>query len=321
MNMQHSRPQTWQPVIVKGMASSNGVGENQLVNLWRTWQFAQSLSKRTVHERTATVIRMARWCSVEPEHATIEQLASWLSEGGNWAPRTRWTYHSALSAWFLWLQQQNYRVNNPMVMIGKPRRPRSVPRPISNRELVRLLSVRQHNRTRAMILLAAFAGLRVHEIAKIRAEHLNLIERHVVVIGKAAVTATLPLHHLVIEQAYRMPREGWWFPGSDHGHQRRESVGGTIKEAMIRAGVNGSAHQLRHWFLTELVDTGTDLRTVQDLARHASLTSTQIYTQVNDRRRVEGIDRLNPWKASPCVPAPPAEATRLGAFNMWETTA
>lgn len=150
-----------------------------------------------------------------------------------------------------------------------------------------------------MILLAAFAGLRVHEIAKVRGDHLDLIGRQFVVTGKGAVTATLPLHHMLIEQAYRMPREGWWFPGPDHGHQRRESIGGTIKEAMIRAGVAGSAHQLRHWFLSELVETGTDLRTVQDLGRHADLSSTAIYTQVTDRRRAEGVDRLNPWRADP----------------------
>jgi site-specific recombinase XerD len=255
---------------------------------------------------------MGRWCFVEPETATVEQLASWLAEGGNWAPRTRLTYHSALCAWFLWLQQQGHRIDNPMVMIGKPRRPRSVPRPISNRDLTRLLSIRMNRRTRAMILLAAFAGLRVHEIAKVRGEQLDLIDRMITVTGKGAVTAPLPLHHMIIEQAYAMPREGWWFPGADHGHQRRESIGGTIKEAMVRAGVAGSAHQLRHWFLSELVETGSDLRTVQELARHASLSSTQIYTLVTDRRRAEGVDRLNPWRAvaprpeSARTPKPPA---------------
>lgn len=276
-------------------AGCGGAPARTLLDRWRTWQFAQSLSARTVTERCGTILRVSQYWDISPELLTVEQIAQWLAEGGNWSPRTRWTYHSALKAWFLWLQQQELRLDNPMVMIGKPRRPRGVPRPISSRDLTRLLAIRMNKRTRAMILLAAFAGLRVHEIAKIRAEHLDLISRTLFVTGKGDVTATLPLHHLIVEHAYQMPRTGWWFPGPCDGHQRRESIGGTIKAAMVRAGVNGSAHQLRHWFGTELVDSGTDLRTTQDLMRHATLTSTEIYTKVNDERRVEGIDRLDPW--------------------------
>lgn len=246
-------------------------------------------------------MRMGRWCSVAPEEATEEHVATWLAEGGNWKPRTRWTYHSALNAWFLWLQQQRYRDDNPMVLIGKPKRPPGEPRPISDRDLIRLLAVRMHRRTRAMILLGAFEGLRVHEIAKVRAEHLDIVSRRITVVGKGGVTDVLPVHHRVIEHAYQMPRQGWWFPGSDHGHQRRESVGGTIKEAMIRAGVTGSAHQLRHWFGSALLERGVDLRTVQELMRHRQLNSTQIYTHVSDHRRAQGIERLDPWSQ----PEPP----------------
>ncbi|AKF14392.1 integrase [Mycobacterium phage Phayonce] len=272
-----------------------------MIERWRTWQFAQSLSRRTVDERSATVRRMATWCRVAPELADVEHIVTWLAEGGdgNWSARTRWTYYGALSAWFLWLQQQGYRQDNPMVMIGRPKRPKSVPRPVSNHDVQRLLAVRAHRRTKAMILLAAFQGLRVHEIAQIKGEHLDLIERTMTVTGKGNITATLPVHHRVVEIAYQMPRKGHWFPGPDRGHQRRESISGTIKEAMIRAGVLGSAHCLRHWFGTALLEAGVDLRTVQELMRHQSLTSTEIYTRVTDQRRAEGIERLDPFRMSP----------------------
>lgn len=256
---------------------------------------AQSLSARTVTERVAAVTRMAKFCHCEPQHANVEDIAEWLAMGGDWAPRTRWTYHAALVAWFLWLQRQGHRVDNPMVMIGTPRRPRSEPHPVSDDDMVRLMSTAMHRRTRAMVLLAAFQGLRVHEIAKVKAEHLDLIERTIIVTGKGQVTATLPLHHRVVEHAYLMPRRGYWFPGPDCGHQRRESVSQTIKEAMVRAGIQGSAHWLRHWFGTALVEAGVDLRTVQTLLRHQNLASTAIYTAISDRRRAEGIERLDPF--------------------------
>lgn len=279
------------------------------VNAWRTWQFAQSLSKRTVDERIAAVLRMAKWCNVAPEAAQSPQISEWLAEGGDWAARTRWTYHAALSAWFQWLQTQGHRADNPMVLIGKPKRPKSSPHPVTNHDLARLLSIRMHRRTRAMVLLAAFEGFRVHEIAKVKGEHLDLVARTITVNGKGNVTATLPLHHRVVEHAYLMPRRGFWFPGPDRGHQRRESVGGTIKEAMLRAGVTGSAHWLRHWFGTALVEAGVDLRTVQMLMRHQNLSSTEIYTEVSERRRADGIQLLDPFQTR----GGPATVTALWA--------
>lgn len=290
-------------VLVQGMDVQNrSVGGEwnagqpyTYLTAWKTWMLAQSLSWRTVNERLGTVIRMAEQCRVSPHLAGVEHIVGWLAENGAWTPRTRHTYHSALTAWFLWLQKQEIRPDNPMVHVGKPKSVRSDPRPISDRDLVRVLAIRKNRRTTAMLLLAAFAGLRVHEIAKVRGEHLDLISRHIRVVGKGGHTDTLPLHHRIIECAYQMPKTGWWFPGVDGGHQRRESVGGTIKEAMTRAGVVGSAHQLRHWYGTALVEAGVDLRTVQELMRHRQLTSTQIYTKVSDQRRADGVNRLDPW--------------------------
>lgn len=114
----------------------------------------------------------------------------------------------------------------------------------------------------------------------------------------------MPLHHRVVEHAYVMPRRGYWFPGVDGGHQRRESVCTTVKEAMIRAGIAGSCHSLRHWFGTALVEAGVDLRAVQTLMRHENLTSTAIYTLVSERRRAEGIERLDPFRIAPLATGP-----------------
>lgn len=269
---------------------------NRLVNAWRTQMFAQSLSPRTVTERVTTVLRMGDACDVDPADATVENIALWLANP-DWSARTRWTYHASLNSWFQWLQKQGFRDDNPMMLVGKPRRPRSEPKPVTDREMHKLLRTRMRKRTRAMVLLASLAGLRVHEIAKVRAEDFDLVERTLTVVGKGNVTATLPLHHLIIEHAYLMPREGYWFPGNDNGHQRRESVSQTIKEVMVRAGVKGSAHCLRHWFGTTLVDEGVDLRTTQELLRHASLATTQIYTRVSESRRLEGVDKLDPFRA------------------------
>lgn len=245
---------------------------------------------------------MAAWSQVQPQCASPDDIASWLAEGGDWCANTRWTYHTQLSAWFLWLQKQGHRVDNPMINITKSKRPKTEPKPLSNTELARLITIRMHRRTKAMILLMAFQGLRAHEVAKVKAEHLDLVDRTIWVDGKGGVKATLPLHHRVVEVAYQMPRRGYWFPGVVHGHQRRESICSTVKQAMIRADVQGSGHCLRHWFATALLEAGVDVRTVQVLLRHQNLSSTEIYTLVSKRRRAEGIELLDPFRVAPARP-------------------
>lgn len=266
---------------------------SDLITDWEVWQYAQSLSARTVTERSNVVTRCAHETGTGPEFLQPQQIAQWLANDA-WSARTRVTYFQALSAWFTWMTTMEHRSDNPMERVGKPKQPRTMPRPITDANLRRLLGIVMRRRTRAMILLAALQGLRAHEIAKVKAEDFDLVDRTLTVKGKGGVVATMPLHHMVVEIAYQMPRTGYWFPGVDNGHQRRESVCGAIKEAMVRAGVQGSAHQLRHWFGTSLVRAGVDLRTTQELMRHQNLASTAIYTQISDRQRAKGLQRLDP---------------------------
>lgn len=263
---------------------------------WRIAQLAQSLSRRTVDERICAIHRMAEWCDTDPETATVADLAEWLAEGGEWSTNTRWTYYTHLNAWYSWLVRRDYRIDNPVDKLDHPRRAKGVPHPVSDADLCRILAIQLRKPIRAMIILAAFQGFRTHEIAKVKGEDFNLVERTVTVTGKGGLTVVLPLHPETAFFARTMPTTGFWFPGADRGHQRRESVGNAIKAAMVRAGVVGSAHSLRHWFGTALVEADVDLRTTQTLLRHQNLATTEIYTKVSDSRRTDGIGRLDPWR-------------------------
>jgi site-specific recombinase XerD len=73
-------------------------------------------------------------------------------------------------------------------------------------------------------------------------------------------------------------------------------VADIIGRAMDRAEIpGGTAHRIRHWYGSTLVGDGADLRTAQTLLRHANLNTTAIYVQVHDVKRVEAIDRLDPF--------------------------
>jgi integrase/recombinase XerD len=205
------------------------------------------------------------------------------------------SYFGAIACFYKWW------ANNGGVDITarlpRPKAAKGVPRPISDQQLRDLLGTRMHRRTRVMVLLAALAGLRVHEIAKVRGEDVDLAARTLRVTGKGNVTATLLLHPELVEAAKTMPRRGWWFPGNSRrpGEAIKwRSVTDIIAQAMDRAEIpGGTAHRLRHWYGSTLVGNGADLRTAQQLLRHANLNTTAIYVAVRDEKRIEAIDRLS----------------------------
>lgn len=264
-----------------------------LLRTWQQHQYAQSLSSRTVRERIATITRFTRDTDCDPATAETNTVAAWLAEGV-WAASSRATYYSHLHSWFDWLVANGHRIDHPMSAMRGPRRPRGVPHPVALDHLPRLLQVRMWPTTRAMILLALLAGLRVHEIAKVRGQDIDRAAWTIRVVGKGGVIADIPLHPMLVELAETMPSRGWWFPSAHpRGRITGQSVSQRIKETMERAGVPGSAHHLRHTFATELVDQGTDLRTVQELLRHASLATTQIYVRVADKAKADAVARLD----------------------------
>ncbi len=258
---------------------------------WAADMRAQGLSTRTIDERTRIIRRVTSATGQAADAFTREALVSYLG-AEEFSPNTRQSYWSALRAWHQWLLVTGRRTDDPTATMKKPKTPRGVPHPVSPEDLARLLTVDMWPSTRAMILLAAYAGLRVHEIAKIRGEDIHGDEIRVQ--GKGDRVDYLPLHPVLQDLARDMPRHGWWFPSPAHSthHIDRASVSASISRAMRRAGVKGSAHWLRHFYGTQLLRTGTDIRTVQELMRHASLQTTARYTEVTDERRRAAVARL-----------------------------
>ncbi|BDB44562.1 MULTISPECIES: tyrosine-type recombinase/integrase [Mycobacterium] len=190
------------------------------------------------------------------------------------------------------------RLDNPMIKVGSAKVPDREPRPVADADVPKLLATRMWSTTRAMILLALLAGLRVSEIAQMRGEDIDLTARLLWVKGKGRKLRSIPLHPALIELAAQMPATGWWFPMRGHPaeHIHRKSVSDIIGRTMRRAGVRGTPHALRHWYATSLLDDGNDLCTVQELMRHKSIQSTQIYTRVSDTRRREAIAGLSLYR-------------------------
>lgn len=259
------------------------------------WTLAQTRrSPRTIEARSRTVRLLARRQSVDPVTADWHHVARFLDDPAL-SDGTVVTYFGALNAWFGWLVREGVRPDNPTERVEKPRTPRRYPRPVSTDELGLVLARVNRRRTRAMVLLAAYEGMRVHEIAKLRGQDFRAGGTLLEIVGKGGHKAAIPVHPVITQLRSAYPRAGWWFPSyrDEAVPLTAKNVSAVVGAAMRRAGVNGSAHQLRHWYGTEvLIRAGGNVRTAQEALRHGSIASTVIYTLVTDEQLRAAIGAL-----------------------------
>lgn len=266
---------------------------NPLLDEWQMFGLAAGWSDNTIRTRRVALERWQRSTGVPLEQMTGNDLAAWLSCCR--APATRATYYRHAKSFYKWLQASGHRSDNPVDVLPQPRVPRMAPRPVATKALRAALEVAGRS-ARAYILLGAYAGLRVHEIAKLRGEDLDLEAGTLRVVGKGGVEAVVPLHRLIAQVARGWPERGYWFvsPRSQHGHVYPGSVSCTIHNTFARVGYPAvTAHQLRHWWGTNVLrSSGGNLRVAQELLRHASPATTALYTLIEDRERRQAVERL-----------------------------
>jgi integrase/recombinase XerC len=187
---------------------------------------------------------------------------------------------------------------NAVPKLRGPKKARSVPRPVSPDEAVSLAEDVAEDaaeewiaaRDYAVLMLLYGSGLRVAEALAITGAALPLGEA-ISVTGKRSKTRIVPLLPPVrqaIERyvslcPYRVSREQPLFRGARGGPLNGELVRRAVRKARVRLGLSErtTPHALRHSFATHLLGRGADLRSLQELLGHASLSSTQIYTAVD----------------------------------------
>ncbi|MBB4072029.1 tyrosine-type recombinase/integrase [Canibacter oris] len=263
-----------------------------LLKKWRLEMVAATLSKRTIDERLLLISNFMKQTATTPRNFSAADVVLFLSRE-DWSPSTRQSYHNILRAFSLWCVRVKVRADDPLVDIRAPRRPRTQPRPLPKDAIPAIYAGARSDRTRAYIKLALYAGLRIHEVAKVRGEDFDTVGKTLTVEGKGGVRAVIPLHEELVALAEQFPRRGYWFPTWAAPHVDRKQVYRAIKEAMTRAGYDYcTPHQLRHSYGTALVESGADLRTTQKLLRHASLETTQRYVDSSLERQTTALNAL-----------------------------
>jgi len=263
-----------------------------LIDAWTLTMQAQGLSQATITERTRLIRQLARTTGTDPAALTPHTLTAFLANIDS--PVTADAYYSIARAWCTWLVRAGHRDDDPTMRVPRPRVPPARPRPITRPQLDTLLVTPLRQDTRTKILLAAYAGLRIHEIAKIRGEDIDTAGGTLTVTGKGGRTDLLPAHPIILTQAASYPRRGLWFPSPTRPgqHVTAQTVGTVIARALRRAGIDATAHQLRHFFATSLLEAGVDSRIVQTLMRHASLATTGRYLGVTLTQQRAALNSL-----------------------------
>lgn len=256
---------------------------------FESWMRAWGASDATIATRMTTA-RALLAAGIDPRSATRVDLTNYIAANG-WAGWTLSTYFSSLRSLFAWLHESGQIDADPTDGMRRPRRPRSQPRPLTLEQVHALLGDATP-RVAAYLTLALYAGLRAHEIAAVQAS--DVTQDSIYVVGKGGKAAHLPTHPRVWAMARTMPRLGYWFPSSSAaGHVTREAVSHAVGKHLRSHGIAGSIHRARHTYATTLLRSGVNIRVVQTLMRHESLTSTEVYTQVLDTERTDAIAGLD----------------------------
>jgi integrase/recombinase XerD len=239
----------------------------------------------------------------------IETYAASLSRQGL-SPRTVARRLSSLRQFFHFLYTENIRADNPATLLETPHQSRSLPKSLSAEDIEKLIATaRSDNNLRltAMLELLYASGLRVSELVSLPQSCLRTAQAQarpfLLVRGKGSKERIVPLHDGALEalNAYLAARkqESTWLFASSNGkkHLTRQRFGQMLKELAIKAGLDPekiSPHTLRHSFASHLLAGGADLRVIQELLGHADISTTQIYTHVQQDKLTKLVTAHHP---------------------------
>tara|TARA_Y100000590_G_scaffold149110_1_gene171348 strand:- start:4333 stop:5283 length:951 start_codon:yes stop_codon:yes gene_type:complete len=259
----------------------------------------------------------------DPKHASSADVRKFLASlhGRSKAPTVARKL-SSLRSYFGFLVLEGERTADPTLGIPMPRTPRRLPQPlgvddchllmefVSSKSVEGKKSDRARSRDRAILELLYGGGLRVAEACSLDVRDIELVRGEVRVWGKGGKERIVPLPEAV-RNALSDYLEERKVPGilqeplfvamrARRGEKPRRLdprdvrriISRRAREAGIAEGVH--PHRLRHSYATHLLDMGADLREIQELLGHASLSTTQKYTAVSTDRLVEAYDRAHP---------------------------
>jgi site-specific recombinase XerD len=276
----------------------------------------RAVAPKTLRAYAADARALAQWASareLQPQTIDVRALrryAASLSEQGQ-APRSVARKLAAIRALFRTQVQSGARADNPAELLSAPKRDQRLPRVLKVSEVSKLLdaipaATPLELRDRAMFELAYASGLRAEELVSLDRHSVDFDAEAVRVEGKGGKTRVVPAgeHALrTLERYLARGRPALEAAGGDGAlflskSGRRLSTSDVRRRLRIWAQhamlAGAHPHALRHSFATHLLDGGADLRAIQELLGHATISTTQVYTRVESSRLRTAYARAHP---------------------------
>ncbi len=281
----------------------------------------RGLSKNTVANYSFDIERLCLFLDtnqieVSPlqiKEETIQQFVYAISSQVN--ARSQARIISGLKSFFSYLIFEDYRSDNPMELIESPKTTRKLPDTLSLEEIDALiaaidLSSKEGERNRAMLETLYGCGLRVSELVSLKISDLFFDEGFIKITGKGNKERFVPIANLTKKyiQIYKdsvRPEIPFKKEFSDTLFLNRR--GGQLTRAMVFTVINNlatriglkkkiSPHTFRHSFATHLLENGADLRSIQLMLGHESITTTEIYLHLDRKFLTDVLENFHPRK-------------------------
>lgn len=281
-------------------------------------ELEKGLSKNTVSgyfsdlEQCAGFLKslgVVDWSRVSHEHISL-----WISSltGDDYAVASLARKLTSIRLFARFLVREGFREDDFSELLAGPKMVRRLPETLSAEEVDRLLAAPDLKtpyglRDRAMLELLYSSGLRVSELGNLELHQLDLEHGYLRVYGKGSKERLVPVGTRALEAVQSYLDSGRAFFVKHHTGSElflsergkaisRKMLWVIIKRCAVTAGIEKSVkpHLLRHSFATHLLNGGADLRAIQEMLGHADISTTQIYTTVEDERLLEQHNQHHP---------------------------
>lgn len=269
-------------------------------------------SDQTMKAYGSDLRSFSEWCVArsipfdKPTHQQIRRYLGSLDMKGA-SRKTSNRHLSSLKGFYQWLMIDHGYKSNPAAVLQGAKQPKTLPKTIAHQEMERLLGVYAAEeqvkrdpvvalRNQALLELLYACGMRVSEVANLTLGQLTLQQGIISVVGKGNKERLVPIYPKAVEVLKRYLRKARpqlevhakepteaCFLSTRGNPLSTTAIRSVFKEALQIAGLDPSLspHAMRHSFASDLLVGGADLRSVQELLGHASLSTTQIYTHVS----------------------------------------
>ncbi len=252
------------------------------------------------------------WMPLNLDLKALEEAVVHLSKAGISA-NSQARFISSIKGFYKYLVLEDYRSTNPAELLNAPRLSRKLPVYLEEEEVASMinsvdLSKPEGMRNKAILETLYGCGLRVSELTELRISDLFLKEDIIRVTGKGNKERLIPINALAqkrmelyrkevrVHQEIMRGHEDFLFLNRRGKKLSRAMIFNIVKGAATKAGIRKeiSPHTFRHSFATHLVKHGADLRAVQDMLGHESITTTEIYTHLSQQQLRDTIMSFHP---------------------------